>query len=131
MPLFISYLISLISLIALDVLRLGVIMKKTISWLLWPLMREQFLVRPALAFYCLYVVAILVFAVMPAVKANSWSMAMMYGAFLWFTAYMTYDLTNWATLKDWPAGFVAMDIAWGTVVTMVVAVIGYRVMKGM
>jgi uncharacterized membrane protein len=52
---------------------------------------------------------------------------MIYGALLGFTAYMTYDLTNRATLKNWPVGMVIPDILWGAVVTGIISVIGYVV----
>ena len=76
-------------------------------------------------------IAIIVFAVQPAIEDSNWRYAMMYGAFLGFTAYMTYDMTNRATLKSRPVGMVLPDILWGALVTAVVAVIGYGVMKWM
>ena len=42
-----------------------------------------------------------------------------------FFAYMTYDLTNMATLKVWPGWLAALDIAWGSVVTALAATAGY------
>ena len=76
-------------------------------------------------------IAVIVFAVQPAIVKSSRQTAAMYGLLLGFTAYMTYDLTNRATLKSRPIGMVIPDILWGAFVTAVVAVIGYGVMKWM
>lgn len=122
------YLVSLLTLCILDYVWLGVIMKSAIAQWLGPLMREQILWWPALAFYVLYTVAILVFAIYPAYREQSWLVAAWYGALLGFTAYMTYDLTNRATLKSRPVAMVAPDILWGTLVTALVALVGYVVL---
>jgi uncharacterized membrane protein len=39
-------------------------------------------------------------------------------------AYMTYDLTNLATLRDWPLGLSLVDTAWGCVATGLAATAG-------
>jgi uncharacterized membrane protein len=76
----------------------------------------------AVLFYVLYVAGIVFFAIWP---ARGWTMALGTGAVLGFFAYMTYDLTNMATLKVWPAWLAAMDIAWGAAVTALAATAGY------
>jgi uncharacterized membrane protein len=76
----------------------------------------------AVLFYGLYVAGVLFFAVLP---ARGWPAAFGMGAALGFFAYMTYDLTNMATLKVWPAWLAAMDIGWGTAVTALAAAAGY------
>jgi len=76
----------------------------------------------AVLFYLLYVAGIVFFAVLP---ARGWMAALGTGAALGFFAYMTYDLTNMATLKVWPAWLAAMDIAWGAAVTALAATAGY------
>ena len=79
----------------------------------------------AAAFYLLYVAGIVFFAVTPAFRGGGWTMALGMGAACGFFAYMTYDLTNMATLKGWPAWLALMDITWGTFVTAVSATAGY------
>jgi uncharacterized membrane protein len=76
----------------------------------------------AVLFYVLYVGGIVFFAVWP---ARGWTMALGTGAALGFFAYMTYDLTNMATLKIWPVWLAAMDIGWGMLVTALAATAGY------
>jgi uncharacterized membrane protein len=72
---------------------------------------------PALIFYGLYMLGIQIFAVAPALKAGEWQIAAQWGAMFGFFCYMTYDLTNYATLKVWSLKVTVMDIAWGTIAT--------------
>lgn len=123
----ITYLSMLVSLCLLDYLRLGVIMQAQIQQWFGHLMRSPIALGPALAFYVLYSVAVIIFAVIPASKTGNIYHALWYGALLGFTAYMTYDLTNRATLNNRPVAMVLPDILWGTVVTAIVAVIGFYV----
>lgn len=75
----------------------------------------------AIVFYLLYIVGILVFAVFPGIEAGSFWRAVALGAFFGFIAYATYDLTNLATVKDWPLTITIIDLIWGTVLTGAVA----------
>lgn len=124
--LIISYLISCISLIALDYVWLWIIMQWHIQKRLWTLMRQPVLVWPALAFYMLYTVALMFFAVYPARNIGMWH-AVGYSALLWFTCYMTYDLTNRSTLKSRPVAMVIPDILWWTIASAIVWAIWYFV----
>lgn len=72
---------------------------------------------PALVFYALYMVGIQIFAVAPALAAGKWQVAAQWGALFGFFCYMTYDLTNYATLKVWSLRVTLLDIAWGTFAT--------------
>ncbi|MDN4646292.1 DUF2177 family protein [Arthrobacter sp. PsM3] len=81
----------------------------------------------AVAFYVLYIAGIVFFALQPALHGGSWLMALGYGAALGTFAYATYDLTNAATLKNWPLVIVVADIAWGAVLTGLATVVGWLV----
>lgn len=76
---------------------------------------------PALIFYVLYILGIQIFAVQPALAAGRWQVAAQYGALFGFFCYMTYDLTNQATMRVWSTKVTLMDIAWGTVATGIAA----------
>ncbi len=76
---------------------------------------------PALIFYALYMLGIQIFAVAPALAAGKWQIAAGYGALFGFFCYMTYDLTNQATMKIWSTKVTLADIAWGTIATGVAA----------
>lgn len=72
---------------------------------------------PALIFYALYMLGIQIFAVAPALAAGKWQIAAQWGAMFGFFCYMTYDLTNHATMKIWSTKVTLLDIAWGTLAT--------------
>lgn len=77
------------------------------------------------AFYIIYVVGIVIFAVAPALKSESLAIAIIYGAMFGFFTYATYDVTNYATLRDWPVIVTVVDVAWGTVLSAFSAGMGY------
>lgn len=83
----------------------------------------------AVAFYLTYVLGIVVFVLRPALEAGSWLHALGYGALFGFVAYATYDLTNLATLKGFTLRLVVVDLIWGAVLTAVVSVGTYFIVK--
>ncbi len=122
----IAYVSTLLTFLLLDGIWLGLLMAPTYRELLGSLMLEKPLLLPAAVFYCLYVIGCVVFVVLPAL---SWQRAAKLGALLGLVAYGTYDLTNWATLRDWSVQVSLMDWAWGTVATAVACTVGYLVAK--
>jgi uncharacterized membrane protein len=75
-------------------------------------------------FYLLYLLGILFFVVRPALQSGGWTTALTYGALFGFIAYGTYDLTNYATLRQWTLGLTVSDMVWGAVVTAVSSAAG-------
>ncbi len=80
-------------------------------------------------FYLGYVIGILIFAIIPSLKEGSLNKALLLGALFGVFCYATYDLTNWATVKEWPWFIAVIDIVWGSIVTMIVAGAGYLLGK--
>jgi uncharacterized membrane protein len=78
---------------------------------------------PALAFYLIYPIGLLVFAVLPAVKSNSIVTAFGSGLLFGACAYATYDLTNFATLRNWTLQLTVLDVAYGAAVSGVAATV--------
>jgi len=115
--------------LALDVVWLSLMGKALYRPVLGDILLDGFRVAPAVIFYLLYVGAIQIFAVDPAVKSGSAFTAALYGAMLGFICYATYDLTNHATLKAWTTTLTLVDMAWGTVLTSVAATGGYLVAR--
>ena len=115
------YLMTVPVFFIIDMLWLGVIakdfyrsqMEVSVNW------------TAAIVFYLMYIVGIIIFAVAPALKTGDWTTALMWGALFGFFTYATYDLTNLATLKDWPLKLVFVDIIWGTVLGSSVATASY------
>lgn len=85
--------------------------------------------RPAALFYVLYVIAILVFALAPALEQNSLWYAVSHAAFLGLVMFATYDLTNQATMKKWPVVVTLVDMAWGTCSTTLVTVLAFLILN--
>mgnify|MGYP006057928219 FL=1 len=79
----------------------------------------------AIIFYLVFLVGLVIFAIYPAVVKSEWQYALIYGALFGFFTYATYDLTNLATLRDWPLSITLVDMAWGTVLGMSVSVATY------
>lgn len=120
----IAYTITVSIFLAFDFLWLTKLAKSFYFSRLGPLLRARPHLGVAATFYALYVVGILIFAVGPGLRLNSPDHALLYGALFGFFAYATYDITNYATLKDWPFSVTQVDIAWGTTLTAVSAYLG-------
>ena len=113
-----------LSVMALDAVWLGWLMRDFVRERLGPLMLDTPRFGIAALFYALFGVAVLVFAVRPAAESGSFQRAALQGALLGFFSYMTYDLSNLATLKGWSAQFAVVDILWGTFVAALAALAG-------
>ncbi|MEJ8822757.1 DUF2177 family protein [Variovorax humicola] len=112
--------------LALDAIWLGSMAERLYRPAIGHLMRERFALGPALAFYAIYVAGVVVFVIAPALAERRWQSALGMGALLGLLAYATYDLTNQATLKDWPWRVTLADLCWGTFVTAVSAAVACR-----
>jgi uncharacterized membrane protein len=119
------YTLTLAVFLAVDLLWLGVLARGFYQTHLGPLLAPAVNWTAALVFYLLYVVGILVFAVLPGLAKDSLAVAAGWGALFGLFTYATYDLTNLATLRDWPLRVVVVDILWGVVLCTVVASAGF------
>ena len=125
MPWIAAYIGSAVTFLALDALWLGVVAQKMYQREFGPLLLEKPNMAAAAVFYTLYIFGVVFFAVKPALEAGSWTRALLYGAIFGLIAYATYDLTNLATLKGFPARVVLPDLAWGAFVSAAAAIGGY------
>jgi uncharacterized membrane protein len=123
MKLLLPYLAIVAVMIALDVLWIGIVARPLYARGIGHLMAEHPNFVAAIAFYLLYAVGLMAFVVLPRAP-GAWQMAAAWGAAFGFMAYMTYDLTNMATLRDWPLALSFIDIAWGCVATGLAATAG-------
>ena len=115
------YLLTLPVFFGIDMLWIGIMAKDFYRNNLGHLLRPDINWAAALIFYLLYIVGILIFATLPALEKQSLRQAVVLGALFGFFAYTTYDLSNLATLKDWPVNVVFVDILWGIFLTASVA----------
>ena len=118
-----TYLAIFLTMFIIDMLWLGVIAKSTYSNAMGSLLSPNPNLWAAAAFYLMFPVGLLVFAVLPQADSPVWKAALM-GALFGFFAYSTYDLTNLAVIKDWPLGLTFIDMAWGTLVSGIAATAG-------
>lgn len=88
---------------------------------------KGFRLVPAVAFYLLYIAGMIIFAVQPALAAGRWQVALVQGALFGFFCYMTYDLTNYSTLKVWSLKVTILDMIWGSTLTGLAATAGMLV----
>jgi len=127
--LLINYVLTTVVFLIIDLAWLGFIAKNLYQIFLGSLLTDKVNWTAALIFYLIYVVGISIFAIYPSVNKNSALSAILLGALFGFFAYATYDLTNLATLKGWPLQIVFIDIAWGAVLTAMVSLSGFYIVK--
>ncbi|MEF7615898.1 DUF2177 family protein [Aquincola sp. MAHUQ-54] len=121
----VAYAATAVVFLALDGVWLSTMADRLYRPAIGHLMADGFRMAPAVVFYAIYVVGVLVFAVSPALASGQWTTALGRGALLGLVAYAAYDLTNHATLHDWPLHLTLADLAWGTFVTAAAATAGY------
>ena len=105
----------------IDILWLGVFAKGFYRRKLSFILSDDVNWAAAVIFYLIYITGILFFAVRPAISSNSWREAVLLGGLFGFFTYATYDLTNLATIKDWPIAIVMVDLLWGVCLCVIVA----------
>ena len=122
-----TYAITLVIFFAIDLVWLGVVAKNFYRQHIGHLMSPEVNWGAAVLFYLIYIGGIVFFAIKPAIEAGSAARALAYGAAFGFIAYATYDLTNQATMREWPLLVTVIDLAWGTALTATVAFLSYYV----
>jgi uncharacterized membrane protein len=109
------YCIALPIFFGLDMAWLGVAAKNFYTKQIGFLMTPKVNWVAAILFYLLFLVGLVVFVIAPAVEKDSWVRGLLLGALFGLVTYATYDLTNLATLKDWPVALTIVDLIWGMV----------------
>jgi uncharacterized membrane protein len=125
MQLLTAYFGAALAFVVLDAVWLGTVAKTFYFTQLAGLLREKPDFAVAAIFYVIYIAGIVYFAIIPALNAGGMATALLNGAMLGFLAYATYDATNLATLKGYPAIVAVVDVVWGTFLTGTAAAFGY------
>ena len=99
----------------------GLVYRPTLDPVLMP---EGLRLAPAIAFYLVYLLGVVIFAVRPALQSGRWRTAAIFGGLYGFFCHATYDLTNQATLAVWSTRITLLDMAWGTMLTAICATAG-------
>jgi len=121
--LLLPYAAIVVTMMILDVIWIGGIARPLYNRGIGHLMAEQPNWIAAVAFYLLFAIGVMVFVVLPRASGD-WRMAAAWGAAFGFMTYMTYDLTNMATLRDWPLALSFIDVGWGCVATGLAGTVG-------
>lgn len=124
-----TYFIALIVFFGIDLLWLGVIAKKLYKSELGFIMSDKPNWTAAIVFYLLFIIGLVFFVIYPAIEKGSWTYALLAGIFFGFITYSTYDLTNLATIKDWPIKITLIDLLWGSSLGGMVSTITYFIMN--
>ena len=114
------YLATLGIFLAIDLLWLGLVARTLYRKYLGYLMSANVNWSAALLFYLIFITGLLIFVVIPALKSGSFSQAVWMGALFGLVTYATYDLTNLATIKDWPLPITLVDMLWGIILSVTV-----------
>jgi uncharacterized membrane protein len=107
------YCIALPIFFAADMIWLGVLAKNFYTKQIGSLMTPNVNWAAAILFYLLFLAGLVIFVIVPAVEKGSWERALLFGVLFGLVTYATYDLTNLATLKDWPLALTIVDLTWG------------------
>jgi uncharacterized membrane protein len=119
------FLISLPVFFVIDMVWLVLVAKKFYQQQIGFLMKPDINWFAAIIFYLLFIAGLVIFVISPAVEKHSWVHALLFGALFGLITYATYDLTNLATLKDWPLIVTVVDLIWGSVLASSISLITY------
>jgi uncharacterized membrane protein len=123
------YFATLVAFFLIDMVWLGLVARtfyrKHLGFLLAPTTNWI----AALIFYLLFILGILVFVIVPGLQDHSLKTTLLRAALFGLVTYATYDLTNLATVMNWPQLITVVDLTWGTVLSMAVSYVGFMVGK--
>ncbi len=124
-----TFLVAFTVFLGIDMLWLTVIASKFYKSQIGHLMADKAKLLPAAIFYIIFIAAMVYFVIVPALEHQNMTQLLLSAAIFGFVTYATYDLTNMATLKDWPLLVTVVDLAWGTFISLAVSVITYLIRK--
>jgi len=124
-----TFLVAFAVFLGIDMLWLTIIASKFYKSQIGHLMADKAKLLPAAIFYLLFIAAMIYFVIVPALEHQNLTRLIISAAIFGLVTYATYDLTNMATLKDWPLLVTVVDIAWGTFISLAVSLITYFIRK--
>ena len=124
-----NYGITLGIFLVIDFIWLTVIAKSLYAQHLGYLMAPKANLLAALIFYLLFVVGLQYFVLNPALLNGNWVSVLLSGMFFGLVTYATYDLTNLATVRDWPILITFIDLVWGSFVSGITALLSFLIIR--
>lgn len=119
------YLCTLLAFFAIDMVWLGLVAKSFYKTHLGFLLRPDPNWTAAIVFYLLFIAGLLIFVIVPSLQAGSMKKVLVLGALFGLVTYATYDLTNLATVRDWPLIVTIVDLLWGGALATAVSYLGF------
>lgn len=126
----ITYVVLLVSFVAIDMVWLMGVARSTYVAEMGSLLRKQPNLAAAIAFYLLYAAGIWFFALRSS-EGQTLLSTIGIGAMLGLVAYGTYDLTNLSVMEGFNFKIAMIDLAWGTCVTAIATAIGAGTLKAL
>jgi uncharacterized membrane protein len=117
--LFLAWLAIVVTLLLLDLIWLGLLAMPLYQQGIGHLMAGQPQLWAGGLFYLLHASGLILFVVRPALASGrpAWPTGALFG----LCCYGTYDLSNLATLRDWPVWLAGLDMAWGSLISAAAA----------
>lgn len=123
------YALAIAIFFAIDMLWLGVIAKNLYSKYVGYLMASQINWLAAILFYLLFIAGLVVFVLIPGIKSESLNNLILHALLFGLVTYATYDLTNLATIKNWPLVITVIDLIWGMTLSTIVSLLTYLIAR--
>jgi uncharacterized membrane protein len=124
-----NFMITFAVFMTIDLIWLGIVAKKLYNKYLGYIMAKNINWLAAIIFYIIFVVGLLIFVIYPAIAKDSLQYLIIYGMAYGFITYATYDLTNLATIKDWPIEITIIDLIWGTSLSTLTSYFSYLIIN--
>jgi len=124
-----TYLVAFIVFFLIDIVWLTVVARKLYQQELGFLLSDKPNWFAAALFYLVFLAGVVFFVINPALGKDSWKYALFTGMLFGFITYATYDLTNLATIKNWPLKITIIDLIWGTSIGGLIPVITFFIRK--
>lgn len=125
----IAYIAALVIFAVIDILWLTTVGAKLFRDTLGDVLAQDVRMGPAIAFYLLYPLGVVFFAIAPALRDASVTTALLNGAMFGLMTYATYDLTNYATVRNWTLNLTIIDLTYGAALTAATALLGYWIAR--
>jgi len=129
MKFLVHYVIVLLVFFAVDLVWLGIIAKDLYAKLLGHLMAKSVNWPAAMIFYLIFILGLVIFVIQPTLADGHVIKGLGMAALFGLVTYATYDLTNLATLRDWPILITIIDLAWGTTLSTLVTLISVLILQ--
>lgn len=121
------FVITFVVFMGIDLIWLGFVAKNIYSKYLGYLMAPKVNWLAALVFYVIFIIGVLFFVIAPSLVDRDFTQLIIRAMLFGFITYATYDLTNLATVRDWPITITIIDLIWGTTLSTSVSVISYLI----